>query len=557
MISKIRIATISAVAAVLAVAAPSVVRAQQAEAHFTIYVRSTVIGTEQVTVTHSAEGWTIASSGRMTAPSEVINRQLTAKYDESWKPLEFSLDATAQGQQTTLHVTVSGTTATLELSNPTAQGQRRTETIDAQALFLVNPFVANFEAVAARALTAPAGTTLAFYQPGQGSFTGLLGPSATERIQTVERVITARRTPLTLQAASQPPLEAEIWSDEQGRLLRLRIPAQGLEIAREDMAAVSTRRLTMTRANDENVFVPANGFSIAATISKPQNMSGRLPAVILVPGSGPTDRDEVVSGIAVFGQLSQALAEAGYLVVRYDKRGVGQSGGRTESATLVDYAEDTRAVYRALADRKDVDPRRIALVGHSEGGWLALLTASREKRIAGVALVAAVGTTGADLNLYQLSHALERANRPEAERQATLDLQRRIQQAVLSGGGWEAISVPETVRRQADTPYFQSFLAFDPAKIIKSAGQPILIVQGTLDKQVPADNADKLEAMAKERKNAPRVSVAKIPGVNHLLVPATTGEVDEYARLSSSTISQDVVSSLTTWLGQTLAPRNR
>lgn len=555
MIAKLRAGVCALAGLVAMVGAPAVARAQ--EANFNIYVRSTLIGTEQVNLTRSADGWTISSSGRITAPAEVVNRQLIAKYDRNWRPLEFTLDATTQGQQTTLRVTVAGTAATLELSNPTAQGQRRTETIDAQALFLINPFVANFEAVAARSVTATPGTTLFFYQPGQGTFTGLLGAPAEEKIQTVSRVITARRTPMTLQVASQPPLDTEVWADEQGRLLRFRIPAQGLEIAREDMAAVSTRRLTMTRANDENIFVPANGFSLAATVSKPQGASGRLPAVILVPGSGPTDRDEVVSGIAVFGQLSQALADGGYLVVRYDKRGVGQSGGRTESATLVDYAEDTRAVYRAITSRKDVDPRRIALVGHSEGGWLALIAASKDKRIAGVALVAAVGTTGADLNLYQVSHALERANRPEAERQATLDLQRRIQQAVLSGGGWETISVPDAVRRQADTPYFQSFLAFDPVKIIKGAEQPILIVQGALDKQVPADHADKLEAMAKERKNAGPVEVAKIPGVNHLLVQATTGEVDEYPRLSTSTISKDVIASLTSWLGRTLAVKGR
>ena len=102
MIAKLRagvcaLATLGAV-----VSASAVARAQ--EANFNIYVRSTVIGTEQVNVTRSAEGWTISSSGRITAPAEVVNRQLTAKYDQNWKPLEFTLDATAQGQPTTLRV---------------------------------------------------------------------------------------------------------------------------------------------------------------------------------------------------------------------------------------------------------------------------------------------------------------------------------------------------------------------------------------------------------------------------------------------------------------------
>jgi len=81
---------------------------------------------------------------------------------------------------------------------------------------------------------------------------------------------------------------------------------------------------------------------------------------VLVAGSGAQDRDETVFNIPIFGQLAGALADAGFLVVRYDKRGVGQSGGRGESATLADYAEDVRAVVKYLSERKDVDKKHIA-----------------------------------------------------------------------------------------------------------------------------------------------------------------------------------------------------
>jgi pimeloyl-ACP methyl ester carboxylesterase len=266
---------------------------------------------------------------------------------------------------------------------------------------------------------------------------------------------------------------------------------------------------------------------------------------------GPTDRDETVAGIPIFGQIANALANAGFMVLRYDKRGVGQSGGRPESATLADYADDLRAAIRLLNDRKDVDKRRIAVVGHSEGGSVAMLAASKEKRLAAVVLIATVGTTGADLNMYQVTHALERSNRPQEERQSTLELQHQIQQAVITGKGWESIAVPDTVRRQADTPWFQSYLAFDPAKVMKNFDQPILIVQGLLDTQVPPDNADRLEALAKQRKGAGPVEVVKVAGVNHLLVPATTGEVDEYAKLGNVSVSPDVINAITRWLIQT------
>lgn len=548
-------ASLVAVSTVLALATGRLAGAQDAESRFNIYLRNTPIGTESITVVKSPEGVTISSTGRIGPPIDLTTRQFKVRYDASWKPLDAVIDATISGTSSYLTTLVTGTTAANELVTPGAERQRRSDTIDAQAILLPNPFIAPYEAVAARVMTAAQGATLSLYQPGQGSFSAIVGASAVERIQTVDRIIVAKRTTIAFQAASQPPTEVEVWGDEQGRLLRLRIASQGLEVSREDMSAVSTRRVAMTRANDENVRIEANGFSLAGTLSKPTTAAGPLPAVILVSGSGPTDRDETVAGIPIFGQLAHALAEAGFAVLRYDKRGVGQSGGRVESATLIDYADDVRAAVRMLADRKDIDRRRIALVGHSEGGSLSLITASKEKRVAAVALLATIGTTGADLNMYQVTHALERSNRPADERQQTVQLQQQIQQAVITGKGWEAIKVPEAVRRQADTPYFQSFLTFDPARVIKDVDQALLVVQGSLDTQVPPDNADKLAALANARKKAPTTEVVKVTGINHLLVPATTGEVDEYTRLGNVQVSPQVTDAVASWLKKTLVAK--
>ena len=132
-------------------------------------------------------------------------------------------------------------------------------------------------------------------------------------------------------------------------------------------------------------------------------------------------------------------------------------------------------------------------------------------------------------------------------------MQRRIQQAVLTGKGWD--SIPVNLRRQADIPAFQSFLAFDPAKPMGDVRQPILIVQGMLDTQVAPSNADRLEALAKARKGSAPVELVKVPGVNHLLVPAITGEVDEYAALPDKTISRGVSDPIASWLNKTLTSR--
>ena len=180
-----------------------------------------------------------------------------------------------------------------------------------------------------------------------------------------------------------------------------------------------------------------------------------------------------------------------------------------------------------------------------------MLAAAHEKKIAALVLISAIGVTGAELNMAQVTHALDRSSKPETERQATIDLQRQIQNAVLTGKGWEGIPVP--LRRQADIPWFHSFLSFDPAKQMADVKQPLLVVQGLLDTQVQPSNADRLEALARVRKRAGPVEVVKVPGINHLLVPATTGETDEYATLKDRQVSPVVANAVALWLKKTFA----
>src|SRR5688572_10038126 len=508
------------------------------EATFTVFARATMAGNELVKVTRDAGGWTIVSSGRLNAPLDIVTRRLEIRYDPDWKPLELTLDATVRGQIQTIHTTFKGDTATSQVR---IGGESRvfTATTNAEVL-LPNPFFAPFEAVTARLRTAPRGSTIAAFAPAQSFMTISVGESTTERIQTPDRTIEAKRTRLTItgQAASSPSTEVEVWSDENGRLLRLSVPSQALEVLRDDVASVATRQVPISRPNDEQVRIPGNGFVLVGTLSKPVNAGAmRLPAVVLIGGSGLTDRDEIAFGIPIFGQLADALADAGFIVLRYDKRGIGQSGGREEAATLANYADDARGAVKYLSQRKDVDPKRIAMAGYGEGGPVAMLAAAKEKRIAALALVATTGMTGAELNLDQVKRALDRTNRSEADKQATLDLQKKIQQAVQTGSGWETLAL---YRRQADTPWFQSFLAFDPAKIMPDVKQPVLVVHGELDTHVAPDNADRLQALAAKRKNAPPIQLVKLPGINHLLVPATTGEPDEYSSLKDRRVSADV-----------------
>jgi pimeloyl-ACP methyl ester carboxylesterase len=518
---------------------------------FTIFLRGTPIGSEQIALTRVADGWTIVSSGRLGAPLDVLSRRMQVRYSPDWRPLAFTFDGSVRGHTQTVNTVVAGTTATSVITID-GQSQQKNDTIDANAIFLLsNSFFAPYEALAARLKTAAPGSEIPVYLLPQASTSVRVGETSAQQIQTAARMVSARRTRVTL-ALPNVPLDADVWTDDGGRLLRFSVPSQLLEVVREDIAAVSSRSVTISRPNDEAVTIPSNGFSLAGTLSRPaQSSAARFPAVVLVAGSGPADRDGVAFGIPILGELAGALADAGVLVVRYDRRGIGQSGGRAEAAGLADYAEDVRAVVKRLSERKDVDPKRIAVVGHSEGGLVALIAAGRDKKIAAVGLVATPGITGAEVVLAQQQRLLNRMQLTPAEKQAKVDAQKKIHDAVISGKGLELL--PPDVRRTVDNPEFQSILTSDPSKLVPQVKQPLLIVQGELDAQVEPGNADRLEALARQRKNAPPVEVVKVPGINHLLAAATTGEADEYGTLTDRHVSPLVTQAIVTWLKKTLS----
>jgi fermentation-respiration switch protein FrsA (DUF1100 family) len=156
------------------------------------------------------------------------------------------------------------------------------------------------------------------------------------------------------------------------------------------------------------------------------------------------------------------------------------------------------------------------------------------------------GSTGADVVLEQQRHQLDLMKLPDAERQQKIDMQQKVHAAVITEKGWEGVA-PE-VRRQAETAWFRSLLQFDPAKIMPRLKQPILIVQGDLDTMVPPHHADQLAEMARSRKKAGPVEAVHLPGVNHLLVKATTGEVDEYPQLPDKHVTPDAATAIAEWL---------
>ena len=520
---------------------------------YLVFLQQRPVGREEVLLVNDADGWTVRGSSQLGPPIDVITRRAEIRYDAAWNARSATLEGVARGQDVQLRTTFTNGTATSEIS---AQGktEQKTDTVSPDTIVLPNTFLGSYTVLARRLQGLEARAELRAYIAPQMEIAIRVAGVAAERMETPRTAIASRR--YSLKIVNPPPageLDATIWTDEQGELLRMSIPAQRLELAREDIASAATRTTSFSLPGDERVSIPAAGFNLAGTLTKPANAAGRLPAIVLIAGSGPADRDETVAGIPIFGHLARGLVQAGFAVVRYDKRGVGQSGGRTESAALGDYAEDARAVVRWLDRRPDVDKDRIAVVGHSEGAAVAMLLASRENRVKAAVLVAGPGTTGAELVLEQQRHQLDLMKVDATERAAKIALQEQIQAAVLKGTGWDG--VPDAMRRAADTPWFQSLLSFDPARVMKDVDQPLLIVQGELDAQVPPHHAVKLLALAQARDRKVDAQLLEVPGINHLLVPAKTGEVSEYGALEGAEVAPAVAAGIGGWLTKTMQGR--
>lgn len=519
---------------------------------YTVFLQSRVIGQEIVIVQQTADGWAIRGSNRLAPPLDLVTRSAEILYDSEWRPTRLTLDTIARGQEVRLTTTFANGEAASEIAPVGQPPTTKTDKVAADTIVLPNSFLTSYAALARRLIGQKEGATLRGYIAPQGEVGIRVDGVFSERIETPKQIFAATRYALIVsnpEPAADVPVD--VWTDERGALLRMSVPAQTLEVAREDIASAATRTTAFAVPGDTSVRIPSTGFGLAASVTKPPSISEPLPAVVLVGGSTFGDRDGFVAGVPVLGQLAARLVEAGLVVVRYDRRGTGQSGGRSETSTITDYAEDVRAAVAWLdKQRKEVDRRRIAVVGHGDGAWIALAAAARDDRIAAVVVIAAASSTGSALVLEQQQRLLDRLKSPDAEETAKVELQRTINAAVLGTGTWDGVS--DDLRRAAETPWFQSYLAFDPARVMRDVRQPLLVVHGALDTVVAPDHAEKLAELARARRRKAAVDVAVIPGVNHLLVPATTGEVEEYAALPDKQVSAAGTAAIGGWLARVL-----
>lgn len=521
-------------------------------ATFSVFLRSSPVGFQRTDVRRDTEtGWIIESRGDLSQPLDIRNQAFRVDYDFWLRPealraagvrrsLPFSLVTTFAADGAAAELDENGQRSTFELAPPP------------DAVVLLDFFFGGYEALAWRLGTSVPGAEIPVYVAPRTLTRARVDRVGRQHIETRAGAVVEARVHGISFLHDDGVVPVEVWTDARRRLLRVFIPQAAIDLVRDDIAGVGTRVRTVAHAGDETVSVRSEGFGLAATITTPVDLPrprDGWPAVLLVSGPGAPDRDGTFSGVPVLGQLAVALADAGFLVARYDRRGVGRSGGRPESAGVEEYAEDARRMVRYLDDRDDVDRERITVVGHAEGGWPAMLAAARERRADNLVLIGAPGTSGAELVLEQQGAALDRLNAAEEERNERIGLQRRIIDAVRGEGSWEG--VPDAMRRQADTYWFRSFLDFDAADALRRTRQPLLILHGARDTHVGAHHAERLTELAGRRRRGslpPRRTI--LDGLDHRLVPAGPDDATAGDTLTGPSISPTVVDTLTTWLDQ-------
>jgi pimeloyl-ACP methyl ester carboxylesterase len=317
---------------------------------------------------------------------------------------------------------------------------------------------------------------------------------------------------------------------------------------------------------------------LAGALTLPEG-EGPFPAVVLISGSGPQDRDESVFGHRPFSVLADHLTRNGIAVLRFDDRGVGGSTGDQASATSEDFATDVRAGVAYLRSRGEVDDDRIGLIGHSEGGLIAPLVAAETDEVGFIVLLAGPGLPGDTLLMMQ-SELIGKANGSSAEAIArNIALQRRLfaiiaeepdparaedrlrnairvdlaglSEGELEGMGLRSDDAIEAFvsgqARQVNSAWLRHFVAYDPRPTLERVRVPVLALNGELDLQVPAEaNVDAMRE-AFERGGNSDFTLGVLPGLNHLFQEAETGSPAEYARIEQ-TIAPAALESIAAWI---------
>jgi len=316
-----------------------------------------------------------------------------------------------------------------------------------------------------------------------------------------------------------------------------------------------------------------DNIKIAGTLTLPRG-GGPYPVVLLITGSGSQDRNETIAGHHPFLILADYLTRNGIAVLRLDDRGVGGTDLGSLSATSENFVEDVLAGVNFLKQRKDINPKMIGLIGHSEGGMIAPMLAARSNDVAFIVLLAGPGQRGEDI-IYSQTELILKAQGTHVDTiRHTLALAKMINSIVKTepdekcieqkineeiaaydrtlGDLQKQLFSPAAAAIKASmpiykTPWYRYFITFDPAPVLKNVKVPVLALNGELDLQVPAkENLELIGAALKEGGNQD-VTLKAFPKLNHLFQTTQTGLPSEYGQIDE-TMSPEVLKVVSDWI---------
>lgn len=321
----------------------------------------------------------------------------------------------------------------------------------------------------------------------------------------------------------------------------------------------------------------AANITLEGTLTYPKE-GANFPAVILVSGSGPQNRDEELLGHKPFLVLADFLTRNGIAVLRYDDRGVGKSTGDFSSATTLDFVSDALSAVEFLKSRDQINKNQIGIIGHSEGGLIAPIAAVQSEDVAFIIMMAGPGLRGKEILVLQTELILRANGEPEDQIKKGSLLNERLYDILLSENDSAATSAQlrevfekaynemtdaekteigdkdifmERQFGMMQSPWFKYFLAYDPYETLTKVGCPVLALNGAKDLQVPPkENLAMIEKAFKES-GKENYKLVELPGLNHLFQTAKTGSPMEYSTIEE-TISPSALNVMKDWILETI-----
>ena len=348
-----------------------------------------------------------------------------------------------------------------------------------------------------------------------------------------------------------------IWT-QRDKVLKISFPFAAMDIYNRDYVDLKTKEITSPAITSEKyiseeVTYPSGKIKLAGTLTIPKDNRLKHPAVVLISGSGPQDRNEDTVGpgglkLGIFKQIAHTLSENGIAVLRYDDRGTGESEGNFIEAVQEDLVKDAEAAVVYLRTREDIFNGRIALIGHSEGGIIAPRVAAEDPKIKAIVLLAGTAETGDKVLREQFNFILDCMELSEEEKEKSLANYENMLKILRDEPVDKEIEEKLKPQIEPQLKWLRSFVNHDPLSVLDKVNAPVLIINGGKDKQVFPHHAKILHMKLNALKKA--VTLKIFPDLNHLLVPSETGAYAEYAKQSmeGKRISKKLLDFLTGWL---------